>query len=322
MSHSANSNPENRARKMRTLIISILVLLFISPLANASWTEYTTVRYMDLDGDLADEIIIEAKHGAGSNHYIEDMRIFKDNYPKLELIFTIRTLDSYFGLEANNNYNIISDVKFTEQTTKNKGVRDIIVSSKKVYYKDDENRVVDKEDDLGVELFKWNGKTFVTNRTEGDIKSYKVDLDNDGNIEIITVEQSFDKLKDGSLVAIKGIIKVVDSQGGEVDNFSMPDRLEKVEFISLNKDGLKQIVAWSSGGVHYTNLAIYGYKNGKLYRIFENGSGCAILTDFNSVPPKIKVGIPKFEEKGWSYADEPDWEIWACDGKEFKRINE
>jgi len=126
-----------------------------------SWTEYGNIHYMDFDGDLMDEIVIKAKHGVGSGHYIEDMRIFKDKYPELELIFSIRTLDRYFGFESPNSYDVVSDVKFTEQTPENKGIRDIIVKSKKIYYKDEENKIVDKEEDLGIKIFKWNGKTFV-----------------------------------------------------------------------------------------------------------------------------------------------------------------
>lgn len=143
----------------QTLLLSLFLVVY--NLAHASWAEYKNVRYMDMDGDLADEIIVESKQGAGTNHYIEDMRIFKDNYPQLELIFSIKTLDSYFGLEAPNNYNIVSDVKFTEQTPENKGFRDIIVTSKKVCFKDKENKVFDREEALGTKVFKWDGKSYV-----------------------------------------------------------------------------------------------------------------------------------------------------------------
>ena len=149
---------------MKTLITAILVCfisLAVSIHPCLSWTEYFNIRYMDLDGDLAEEIIIESKHGAGSNHYIEDMRIFKDKYPELELIFAVRTLDSYFGLDAPNNYNIVSSVKFTEQTPENKGIRDIIVESKKAYFKDSDNKIIDKEEDLGTKIFKLNDNFYV-----------------------------------------------------------------------------------------------------------------------------------------------------------------
>ncbi len=115
---------------------------------------------MDIDGDLKDEIIIESQHGAGSNHYIEDIRIFKDDYHKLRLIFSILTLDSYFGLKPPHNQDTISKVEFTEQTSENKGVRDIIVKSKTIYYKDNENKTIDKEEYLGTKIYRWDGKIF------------------------------------------------------------------------------------------------------------------------------------------------------------------
>jgi hypothetical protein len=113
------------------------------------------------------EIIVESRHGAGSGHYIEDMRIFKDKYPELELIFTIRTLDSNFSGGGIVPFDIISDVTFTEPNLEN-GTRDIIVKSKKIYYKDDtewelrnSDENIDKIKDLGTKIYKWNGEKFV-----------------------------------------------------------------------------------------------------------------------------------------------------------------
>jgi hypothetical protein len=65
-------------------------------------------------------------------------------------------------------------------------------------------------------------------------------------------------------------------------------------------------------------MAIYGLQNGKLTKVFESGSACGINADFNAEPPTIKVGVAKLEQKGWSYADEPDWEVWVWDGAQFK----
>jgi hypothetical protein len=142
-------------------ILIVAIVLFPVTQAYASWTEHTNTRYIDLDGDFAEEIIIEAKRSAGSNHYIEDLRIFKDAYPELELIFSIRTLDSHFGPFVDfTPQDTISEVEFTEPDPDN-GTRDIIVKSKRIYYKDDENKIVDKEEDLGSKIYKWNGKKFV-----------------------------------------------------------------------------------------------------------------------------------------------------------------
>ena len=155
---------------MKLALIILIITLCLYGTAHA-WTEYKNIHYMDFDGDFADEIIIEAKHGAGSNHYIEDMRIFKDNYPKLDLIFTVRTLDSTYGFEPSSPYNcdVISSVKFTEPTIQNNGVRDIIVKSKKTSYKDDENKIINKEEILGTKIFKWDGMKFIESKDQKTI---------------------------------------------------------------------------------------------------------------------------------------------------------
>jgi len=122
------------------------------------------VGYIDIDGDFINEIIIKKQYGAGSNHYLEDLRIFKDSEDKkeLKLIFHIVTLDSTFGFSGESkqyNCDIVSKVEFTEPNPKD-GTRDIIVKSKKIYYKDDESKVIDKEEELGTKVYKWNGTKF------------------------------------------------------------------------------------------------------------------------------------------------------------------
>lgn len=146
-------------------IFITLFLLLSTNLAYGSWSEYKNIRHMDVNGEVGDEVIIEAKHGAGTGLYVEDMRIFRDDYPKLELIFHIRTLQSYFDYPK-YNFDEIAEVKFTESSPKD-GTRDIIVHSKTIYYKDDKHKVVDKEEDAGVKIFKWNGKKFVEEKGKG-----------------------------------------------------------------------------------------------------------------------------------------------------------
>lgn len=153
---------------MKPLLLIILIALLICPSVYA-WTAYSNVRYLDLDGDFEEEIIIESKHGIGTGHYIEDMRIYKDKYPELELIFHIRTLDSYFNSIYNPGkyWDLVSEVEFTEQTPENKGIRGIIVKSKKIYYKDID-KTFDREEDLGTKVYKWNEKKFVKSKEEPD----------------------------------------------------------------------------------------------------------------------------------------------------------
>jgi len=143
-----------------------------------------------------------------------------------------------------------------------------------------------------------------------EVETYKMDLDNDGIEEIITTEDRFNTYFEG-VVTISGLNK------NKLGDFAMPDHLTNIEFISLNNDSYKQVVAWSQGGAHYTNLSIYGYKDKRIYKLFENGSACGIETDFKSESPTIKIGKEQRDKEGWSYVDEPDWEIWNWDGKEF-----
>lgn len=145
----------------RIITLCITILFCFAMTAYSDWPEHKSIRYLDMDGDLTPEIILESRQGAGTGHYVEDMRIFKDDYPTLELIFTVITLHRYFGFD-NPIYNcdIVSAVEFTEQTVENKGIRAIIVKTKKIYYKDEERKIVEKEENVGTKIFKWDGVKF------------------------------------------------------------------------------------------------------------------------------------------------------------------
>lgn len=148
-------------KELSILAVVLFLLSFFTLPVYSSWTEYADIKYIDLDGDASDEIIIESHHGAGSNHYIEDLRIYKDAYPELKLIFHIRTLDRYFGNFVDFiPQDTISEVKFSNQNPKD-GTRDIIVKSKRFYYKDPECKILNKEEDLGHKVYKWNGDVFI-----------------------------------------------------------------------------------------------------------------------------------------------------------------
>ncbi len=159
-----------------------------------------------------------------------------------------------------------------------------------------------------------------------DMRSYYEDLDSDGNLETVTVHQNYDTFDNMPPYAIEGIVTVYDQDIEKVVSFSMPDRMGEVELVSLNNDGFKQIVALSNGGAHYTNIAIYGYKDGTLYKIFEDGSACGVETDFKVNKPTIKIGGANWgakvktedgEEINWSYISEPLWQVYVWNGKEF-----
>src|SRR5215216_6297043 len=152
----------------KVLILPLLFSVILVGTAYSSSIEYNPARYLDCTGDLTDEIIIKAKHEAGSNHYIEDIRIFQDKYPHLDLVFEARTLDRTFDFEkemSKHNCDIVSTVEFAEPDLK-KGTRDIIVKTKEIYYKDDENKVVDRTVPLETKVYKWNGKSYMENALE------------------------------------------------------------------------------------------------------------------------------------------------------------
>lgn len=153
------------------------------------------------------------------------------------------------------------------------------------------------------------------------------DLDNDGKNERVVYRQLYEGEPS---MRIGTEITVFRPDGSEAGSFSMGDRMGKVELVSLNKDGRKQIATWSSSGMHYTGIDIFGYRDGKAYRIFENGSACPVEVDLEADRPIIKVGIAKWgtkiltedgEEINWSYASgghgDCYWQVYAWDGEKF-----
>lgn len=154
----------NKTRLLQPILILTTILYCLSP-AYATWTDYKDARYIDLDGDFLHEIVIESKHGAGLGHYVEMMRIFKENekITELSLIFKIWTLESWFGnLPDKPDSDTINEVEFTEPNIES-GLRDIIVKSKKLYYKDKDHKIIEKEEDLGTKVYEWDGDSFTYN---------------------------------------------------------------------------------------------------------------------------------------------------------------
>jgi hypothetical protein len=143
---------------MKVVLLGLIICLFCSPLY-ATWSEYKSVQYMDFDGDLVDEIIIKTAHGAGSGHYIENVRIFKDDGAEFELIFMETTLDSYFGYGTHNN-DTVTSIEFSEPNIES-GIRDIVTKTETRYYKDNDHEVFDRKEDLGAKVFRWDGAKFM-----------------------------------------------------------------------------------------------------------------------------------------------------------------
>jgi hypothetical protein len=141
-------------------------------------------------------------------------------------------------------------------------------------------------------------------------KSYKIDLDGDSKTEIIRIEAAS---------AADKQTKVIVTRKDSVDmgSFTVPGTFNKLELIDLNEDGCKQIAVYCAGKDNYTNLAIYSFKNNKLSRIFSAGSNCGMDTDFRTVLARVKIGRQRRIEKGNSYTDIPEWDVWVWSGERF-----
>ncbi len=98
------------------------------------------------------------------------------------------------------------------------------------------------------------------------------------------------------------------------------DYFNKIELKDIDKDGLPEILFWSQGGAHCTNLDIYKYSKGKMKQLFSNLSPCGIdFIDIN--PPTIKIARERWDKSGWSYGTANGdylWEVWQWDGKIFQ----
>lgn len=143
-------------------------------------------------------------------------------------------------------------------------------------------------------------------------KVYKSDLDADAKNETITIE-----VIPGSDNHTR--ISVVSRGNTEAASFTVPGIFDKLELIDLKEDGYKQLAVYSSGKDHYANLAIYGFKNSKLSKIFAAASNCGIDTDFSSVLSRIKVGRQRKIENSYSSTDIPEWDVWVWSGEKFIR---
>lgn len=93
-------------------------------------------------------------------------------------------------------------------------------------------------------------------------------------------------------------------------------RPDSIELLDL--DGKKLLVIFTTGGNHYTSIAIYQYQNDDCTPVFEEGSASGVTFDKDSNPPVIKIGRGDWgKEGGWAYADEPLWEVYKWNGERF-----
>ena len=153
-------------------------------------------------------------------------------------------------------------------------------------------------------------------------------LDNDPDEEVVVSfgTRTKDEEEVGIPVHFWQIYDLANAEYKPVKTTSANDYPGKIVLEDLNNDGRQEIVVFSHGGAHYTNVYIYQWQKEEYKEIWSNGSACGIVLGFDSSPSTIRVGYPNFgakviteegKEIEWSYASEPLWQIYQWDGKRF-----
>lgn len=138
------------------------------------------------------------------------------------------------------------------------------------------------------------------------------DIDGDGNNETLI---SF-RADPGEVYIPMAFVFVYD--GDKVLKIPLLDYPGKIETADIDRDGSQELILYSHGGAHYTELQIFKYKDGELIKLFENGSACPVNFKMIGHMPTVKVGRAKWEKEGWCYAsDDYHWQIYVWDGEQF-----
>ncbi len=140
----------------------------------------------------------------------------------------------------------------------------------------------------------------------------RYDLDGDGKFETIAVTQQFD----GTLT-MEAMIRLL-HEGHEVDQVAVPDHFTGLELVDLNYDRHRQIVVWSEGGAHCTNLRVMRYQGTQLITLFEASSAAGIEMRKSAHGLQIWIGREHWQDPNWSYATgKPLMEVYGWDGTAF-----
>jgi hypothetical protein len=172
--------------------------------------------------------------------------------------------------------------------------------------------------------FKYDNKTYyyISNWKKYERALY-ADLDYDGQNEAVisfAAGTKPDGWKEGDVIFYMPFYQIYKKTGKEyalVKTIVGHQYLGGISVQDFSKDGRKQLVIWSSGGEHYTDIYIYEWREGEYKKIFENGSACEVRLESNKKIPEIWIGREDWNNKKWSYSDEPLWEVYVWNGKEF-----
>lgn len=138
---------------------------------------------------------------------------------------------------------------------------------------------------------------------------YAADLDGDGAMEIIDTD---DKTATESITLVE--IKKKDKKDIEViDNFSIPGKIRKIDFVELNLSQPDRIVVYFDDKNGISNIIIYQLRDNKASKVFFASSEYGIETNFDSIA-RIKVGK---DMRSKSPNLMPDWDTWIWCGDKF-----
>jgi len=148
-------------------------------------------------------------------------------------------------------------------------------------------------------------------------KKIEADIDGDGMDETIW---SFTTTSDDDIrihLCVTIIYKIVGDKRTIVKTIIDGERPEELYADDFDNDGAEEIVLLTGSGMHYTNINVYQYQGDDYSPIFEDGSANEVYFDGKVDPPVIKVGRNNFQKEGWSMMDEPLWEVYQWNGKQF-----
>ena len=147
-------------------------------------------------------------------------------------------------------------------------------------------------------------------------RTIRYDFDGDGKMATLVGFQG--RTIDEVGVPMSFVMIGEDTNGKFAPTFTLAgnDYFDKVELKDVDGDERDEIVFWSAGGAHHTDLDIYKYSKGKVRKIFSAGSACGIDL-LTGKPTTIRVGRPK-DEPGWCYGSQDFlYEVWQWDGEKF-----
>jgi hypothetical protein len=143
--------------------------------------------------------------------------------------------------------------------------------------------------------------------------THMVDLNGDGAKEIIEAQDKFDT--DGIyVITVKRALKKKETE--DLDSFTVPGKMKKLEFIELYFDKEQQIAVTYVDKDNVSGIMVYQLKNDKLSQIFVASSKYGVEGEFVTALAQVKIGKPP---RGGDNSPNriPEWEVWVWTGDKF-----